>query len=163
MTVTATLVVGRDGATTKDGRSAGVASASDRTAFLARRRAADCILIGGNTARTEPYQRTPVPVVVISRSMINHLANNRRALWWNTSVEDALARAERLFGQNILVEAGPALIQELVSRGLIDRLELSVTNVAGGENSIDIAALLSHFSTTQETVVDGTRFVTALK
>lgn len=163
MSVTATLVVGKDGSTSKGGRSAGVASPADRATFLARRRLADCIIIGGNTARTEPYQRTPVPVVVISRSMINVLQNNRRALWWNTTPSEAVSRAERLFGSHILIEAGPALINELVELGLIDRLELSVTDVEGGENPIDITALLSKFSTIEESVVDGTRFFTALK
>lgn len=85
MTVTVTLVVGSDGSTTKDGSSAGVTTAADRSEFLARRRTADCILIGGNTARTEPYHRTPVPVVVISRSLINPLADNRLAHCWNLS------------------------------------------------------------------------------
>lgn len=163
MAVTATLVVGRDGSTRKNGRSAGVASSADRAAFLARRRLADCILIGGNTARNEPYQRTPAPVVVISRSMINHLAHNRRAHWWNASAEEALTRAQRLFGPNILVEAGPTIIISLADQGLIDRLELSVTDVDGGEDPIDYQALLSKFSSVNENVIDSTRFFTALK
>ena len=85
MRVTVTLVVGADGSTTKNGNSAGVSNTVDRTAFLARRRNADCIIIGGNTARTEPYHRTPVPVIVISKSLINPLADNRLAHCWNLS------------------------------------------------------------------------------
>ena len=163
MAVTATLVVGKDGSTTKNGRSAGVASPADRAAFLARRRIADCIVIGGNTARNEPYQRTPAPLVVISHSMINPLMNNRRALWWNTTPEEALLRAERLFGKNILVEAGPKLIIDMVEKRLIDRLELSVTENEGGDNPIDYQSLLSKFSHVNENVIDGTRFFTAQK
>lgn len=163
MAITATLVVGKDGSTSKGGRSAGVASSADRAAFLARRRSADCILIGGNTARNEPYQRTPVPVVVISRSMINVLSNNRRALWWNTSPEEGLQRAKRLFGENILIEAGPEIIHALIDKGLIDCLELSITDVTGGENPIDVDALLLKFSQHDEVVRDNTRFITALK
>ena len=41
MTVTVTLVVGSDGSTTKNGSSAGVTTAADRSEFLARRRTAD--------------------------------------------------------------------------------------------------------------------------
>ena len=163
MPVTATLVVGRDGSTTKGGRSSGVTSAIDRETFLARHRNADCIIIGGNTARNEPYQRTPVPVVVLSRSMVNTLAHNRQAHWWNTSISDALTRARRLFGENILVEAGPQLIRESVHQGLIDVLELSVTDIDGGENVIDYRALLAKFSQVSEKVVDGTHFFTAQK
>ena len=63
--VVATLVVGSDGSTAKDGTSRGVTSTLDRARFLERRRHVDAILIGGNTARNEPYRMTPVPVVVV--------------------------------------------------------------------------------------------------
>jgi len=161
MTVTVTLVTGADGSTSKGGTSAGVSSAADRTAFLARRRAADCILIGGNTARTEPYQRTPVPVVVISRALINPLANNRLAHCWNLSPEKALDRAIKTFGPQVHVEAGASIIQELVDAGRIDALELSITEVVGGEDKINLDLLLNYFSRKSERVIDGTRFISA--
>ncbi len=163
MTVTVTLVTGSDGSTSKGGNSAGVSSAADRTSFLARRRAADCILIGGNTARTEPYQRTPVPVVVISRSLINPLANNRLAHCWNLTPVKALDRAIKTFGPNVHVEAGASIIDELLSAGRVDALELSITEVSGGEDKVDLAKLLSHFSQQSEKIADGTRFISASK
>lgn len=163
MRVTVTLVVGADGSTSKDGNSAGVSSAVDRSAFLSRRRSADCILIGGNTARTEPYHRTPVPVVVISKSLINPLADNRLAHCWNLSPEDALDRASRTFGPNIHVEAGVGVIRQLIDAGRVDFLELSVTDVVGGEDLIDVDELLSHFSQIEEKLVSGTRFISAKK
>jgi riboflavin biosynthesis pyrimidine reductase len=163
MTVTVTLVAGSDGSTAKGGNSAGVSSAADRTSFLARRRAADCILIGGNTARTEPYQRTPVPVVVISRSLINPLANNRLAHCWNLTAVKALDRAIKTFGPNVHVEAGASIIDELLSAGRVDALELSITEVSGGEDKVDLAKLLSYFSQQSEKIVDGTRFISASK
>ena len=163
MTVTVTLVSGSDGSTSKRGNSAGVSSAADRTSFLARRRAADCILIGGNTARTEPYQRTPVPVVVISRSLINPLANNRLAHCWNLTPVKALDRAIKTFGPNVHVEAGASIIDELLSAGRVDALELSITEVLDGEDKVDLAKLLSYFSQQSEKTVDGTRFISASK
>jgi riboflavin biosynthesis pyrimidine reductase len=163
MTVTVTLVAGSDGSTSKGGNSAGVSSAADRTSFLARRRAADCILIGGNTARTEPYQRTPVPVVVISKSLINPLANNRLAHCWNLTPVKALDRAIKTFGPNVHVEAGASIIDELLSAGRVDALELSITEVSGGEDTVDLAKLLSYFSQQSEKTVDGTRFISARK
>lgn len=163
MTVTVTLVAGSDGSTSKGGNSAGVSSAADRTSFLARRRAADCILIGGNTARTEPYQRTPVPVVVISKSLINPLANNRLAHCWNLTPVKALDRAIKTFGPNVHVEAGASIIDELLSAGRVDALELSITKVLDGEDKVDLAKLLSFFSQQSEKTVDGTRFISASK
>lgn len=161
--VIATLVVGSDGSTAKDGTSRGVTSTLDRARFLERRRHVDAILIGGNTARTEPYRKTPVPVVVISTSMVNALADNRQAYWWNASASEALERARRLFGPTILVEAGPSIINELIASGDVDRLELSVTQVSGGEDRIDIQNLLSHFAHVENVTEGETIFYTATR
>lgn len=161
MPVIASLVVGSDGSTSKDGRSAGVSSPADRRAFLARRRNADALLIGGNTARNEPYQKTPVPVVVVSKSMLNPLSNNRLAHWWNCDPIEALERAQRLFGQTIVIESGAAIIAELISAHKVDRLELSVTSVSGGEDIVDFQTLLKKFTNVTERVEEDTTFYTA--
>ena len=68
MRVLANLVLGSDGSTTLDGSSKALSSASDRKRFHELRTLASAILIGGNTARTEPYASTPVPLVVVTRS-----------------------------------------------------------------------------------------------
>jgi len=163
MAVIATLVVGADGSTTKDGSSQGVTSGADRAHFLEHRRLADCILIGGNTARTEPYARTPVPVVVISRNLIKSLASNPLAHCWNLSPVAGLNKAIEIFGPRIHVEAGASIISELIAAGRIDQLELSITSATGGEMKVDIETLLGAFTTRVEKVIDGTRFISASK
>ena len=163
MAVFASLVVGADGSTAKGGNSRGITSGVDRTAFLARRRSADFLLIGGETARVEPYHRTPVPVVISSRSMINSLADNHLAHWWNLSPEDALAKGVKKFGENVLVESGPAIIDELLLNKVLDGIYLSITTVIGGENPIDIAALLGNFVEIDRQEVEGTQFIEARK
>ncbi len=146
MSVVATLVVGSDGSTSKESRSAGVSSPEDRKAFLQRRREVDVIIVGGNTARHEPYNRTPVPLVVISRSLVNPVQGNHLALLWNCSPVMAVEKARALFGEKILIEGGISMINELLEHKKIDQLELSVTSATGGENTVDINHLLSHFS-----------------
>ena len=146
MSVVATLVVGSDGSTSKESRSAGVSSPEDRKAFLQRRREVDVIIVGGNTARHEPYNRTPVPLVVISRSLVNPVQGNHLALFWNCSPVMAVEKARALFGEKILIEGGISMINELLEHKKIDQLELSVTPATGGENTVDINHLLSHFS-----------------
>jgi riboflavin biosynthesis pyrimidine reductase len=163
MAVFASLVVGSDGSTAKGGNSRGITSGVDRTAFLARRRSADFLLIGGETARVEPYHRTPVPVVISSRSMINSLADNRLAHWWNLSPTDALAKGVKKFGENVLVESGPTIIDDLLSNQALDGIYLSITSVTGGENQIDIAALLGNFVEIDRQEVEGTQFIEARK
>jgi riboflavin biosynthesis pyrimidine reductase len=139
----------------------GVSSAADRRAFLARRREADALLIGGNTARNEPYQKTPVPVVIVSKSMLNPLSNNRLAHWWNCDPVEALSRAQRLFGETIVIESGISIIEELIAAKKIDRLELSVTSVTGGEDQVDYQKLLKKFTNVTQRVEDETTFYTA--
>jgi riboflavin biosynthesis pyrimidine reductase len=161
VSVVATLVVGSDGSTSKESRSAGVSSAEDRKAFLQRRREVDVIIVGGNTARNEPYSRTPVPLVVISRSLVNPVPGNHLALFWNCSPVMAVEKARTIFGEKILIEGGVSMINELLAHQAIDQLELSVTSATGGENSVDINLLLSHFSQVEKREESGTIFYSA--
>ena len=161
MSVVATLVVGSDGSTSKESRSAGVSSPEDRKAFLQRRREVDVIIVGGNTARHEPYNRTPVPLVVISRSLVNPVQGNHLALFWNCSPVMAVEKARALFGEKILIEGGISMINELLEHKKIDQLELSVTPAYGGENTADINLLLSHFSQIERREDSGTIFYSA--
>lgn len=163
MPVIGTLVVGADGSTSKNGNSAGVTTELDRSEFLKRRRSADCIIIGGNTARTEPYQRTPVPVVVLSRTLINPLSGNRLAHCWNLSAVKAVDKALETFGPRIHIEAGGSIFEELISAGRIDELELSITSVIGGEDKLDIEKMLAHFTIRRDETIEGTRFISAVK
>ena len=161
MSVVATLVVGSDGSTSKESRSAGISSPEDRKAFLQRRREVDVIIVGGNTARLEPYNRTPVPLIVISRSLVNPVQGNHLALFWNCSPAEAVGKARNLFGEKILIEGGITMINELIAHELIDQLELSVTPATGGEDTINIKELLSHFVHVTQREESGTIFFSA--
>ena len=161
MSIVATLVVGADGSTSKESRSAGVSSTADRQIFLQRRREVDCIIIGGNTARHEPYNRTPVPLVVISRSLVNPVQGNHLALLWNCSPVQAVEKAKTQFGENILIEGGITMINDLIKNKIIDRIELSVTPATGGEDRIDCKALLANFAQRESREIDGTTFYSA--
>jgi len=161
VSIVATLVVGSDGSTSKESRSAGVSSVADRQVFLQRRREVNCIIIGGNTARHEPYNRTPVPLVVISRSLVNPVQGNHLALLWNCSPEQAVKKARIQFGDKILIEGGISMINELIDHGVIDQLELSVTPASGGDERIDWKELLARFSHCTSREVEGTTFYSA--
>ena len=163
MSVIASMVVGTDGSTSKNTKSAGVSSPADRRSFLARRRSVDCIIIGGNTARNEPYNRTPVPLIVLSRSLVNPVLGNHLALMWNASPAEAVERAARKFGSNILIEGGYSMISELLDSNLLDALELSVTTETGGEGIIDWKSLVARFDSYEITEEDGTLFYHAIK
>ena len=161
MSIVATLVVGSDGSTSKESRSAGVSSPADRQVFLQRRREVDCIIVGGNTARHEPYNRTPVPLIVISRSLVNPVQGNHLAHFWNCSPAQAVENARKQFGDKILIEGGVTMINELIDQSIIDELELSVTPASGGQDRVDWKGLLAKFAHCQSREVDGTTFYSA--
>lgn len=158
MATVATLVLGMDGSTSLGGDSEGITSPADRERFLTRRRASDCLIIGGNTARSERYQKTPVPLVILSHSLPDIISKNPLAHWWNLPPGDAVVRARTQFGVEILVEGGISIISELLDLGAIDQLELSVTPASGGENRIAINELLGHFTDINKTQIDDTTF-----
>lgn len=161
MAVIATLVVGKNGSATGNHSSREVTSPQDRARFLERRRQFDCLLIGGNTARTEPYLKTPVPVVIISHSPENFLSANPQAFWWNLNLEEALIRAKEEFGDDILIEAGPAIITEAIEKGLVDQFELSITENLGTGNHFDYERALAQATHISEEQIEDTTFITA--
>ena len=158
MSVTATIVAGHDGGTAIAGSSAGITSPTDKGLFLARRRKADCIIIGGNTARNEPYARTPVPLVVISRQ--NH-PKLPAAHVWNIEPCEGIEKARNEFGQNILIEGGAAFITYLLDRNAIDCLELSITNASGGTDIFEFEKYLKIAHDVTKNVIEDTTFYTA--
>ena len=158
MSTSASLVVGADGSTTKFGSSRGVTSQADHSDFLARRRNVDAIIIGGNTARSEPYEKTPVPLVIVSRRTTHPVPKNPQAHLWNTSPAQAINRARAEFGDRVLVEGGVSMLTELLAMNLIDDFFLTVTQVKDGEKPIDWKELLSSFAHIEKNEIDETLF-----
>jgi len=158
MTVAASLVVGLSGSTTKAHTSAGISNADDRSAFLARRRLVDVIIIGGNTARREPYATTPVALVVLSRSPENPVATNPLAHIWNCSPAQAIERARIEFGPKILIEAGVGLLTELLAQKLVDELYVTQTQARDGDNALDWMSMLAQFQVVEKSAVGETNF-----
>jgi riboflavin biosynthesis pyrimidine reductase len=91
------------------------------------------------------------------------LLTNSNAYWWNLDPKEALEKAKREFGPDVLIEAGPALLQEFLKAGLVDQLEISITQVTGGDHLIDLNDALRGFEITEDRKVEDTRFVTAKK
>jgi riboflavin biosynthesis pyrimidine reductase len=132
MPIIANLIVGANGGTTIDGRSAPLSSAQDRTRFHQLRERADLILIGGQSSRTEPYAKTPVPLVVISRrsELSGPAALNPKALLSNLDLASTLAAYQPNYS-TILIEAGAGLLEEGVRARLIDELFITKVSKSG--------------------------------
>ena len=102
-----------------------------------------------------------MPLVVVSRSLVNPVQGNHLALLWNCSPVQAVEKARAQFGPTILIEGGISLINDLIEHNILERIELSVTPATGGDNRIDWKELLTRFKNCQSREVDGTTFYSA--
>ena len=165
MSILANLVLGSDGSTTLDGSSKSLSSAEDRKRFHELRAQASVILIGGNTARTEPYAQTPVPLIVISKSgeIPDSVRKNSMAQIWDLDPISAVEKAANQFGGNLFVEGGMNLIQELLIANKIDELYLTLSKKSGGENVYDLSALTREFTVESSEKIEGETFLKLIK
>lgn len=149
LNVIANLVVVSNGATSKNGSSIGLSSPADRERFHELRKQSDAILIGGSTARREPYKKTPIPLFIITHSLVRLQPKNQLAKQLNLPPKLALAEVCNFFANKenaqILVEAGPKLLTQMIDEGLIQTLYLTINHGATGENIIDLNQLVRSF------------------
>ena len=149
LNVIANLVVSSNGATSKNGSSVGLSSPADRERFHDLRKQSDAILIGGSTARREPYKKTPIPLFIITHSLVRLQPKNQLAKQLNLPPKSALTEISNFFADKesaqILVEAGPKLLTQMIDEGLINTLYLTINNGVTGENIIDLQKLVKTF------------------
>ena len=148
---TANLIVGADGSTTLAGSSIGLSTEEDRRRFHELRSKNDLILIGGNTARREPYKRTPIPLYILTHTKVRLQPKNQLVKQFALTPAAMIEEIKSSFNPeqsatiNLLVEAGPALLKRMVEAGLIDNLYLTINLEKTGENLISITDLTNGF------------------
>lgn len=161
--VTANLIVGKDGSTSKSGSSTPLSTQEDRDRFNALRLKNDLILIGGNTARREPYKRTPIPLYILTHTKVRLQPKNQLAKQFSLSAKEMIGEIGNKFesgkeGINLLVEAGPSLLTQMISDSLIDQLYLTVNLDQTGDNQISILDLTSSFKLVESEIVGSCEF-----
>jgi riboflavin biosynthesis pyrimidine reductase len=73
-------------------------------------------------------------------------------------LEEALAKAAEIYG-DILIEAGPSLVQEAMDLGLLTELFLTISPISGGEHSINKDSLIFGAKELSRVEVDGVLFL----
>ena len=149
---TANLIVGNDGSTTANNSSIGLSTDEDRLRFKQLRSKSDLILIGGNTARREPYKRTLIPLYILTHAKVRLQPKNQLAKQFSMGIADLFSEISNNFPPteitspiNLLVEAGPVLLQEMIDLALINHLYLTKNLEKNGENKISIEKLTAPF------------------
>jgi riboflavin biosynthesis pyrimidine reductase len=144
--VQANLVIGADGSTTIHGSSKGLSSAVDRERFHKLRQSAQAILIGGNSARNEPYTKTPTRLIVVTADKnLESKLGNPLAEFWNVPPLKAISKFQSEGIRSVLVEGGVNLLGPLLAAKVIDDFFLTKTSKFDGENKIDLPDLLSGY------------------
>lgn len=161
MSVIASFVVGANGASTLGGASQPLSTAADRERFLQRHRSAAAFIIGKNSATTENYATSRVPIFVFSRSSAP--LDLPHPLMQQITVDRNLKEITELIDLripgDIVVEAGARLLTALIAVGVVERLELSITPIEGDGDFLDVKELLTPFEITTEIERDGTRLL----
>ncbi len=162
---TANLIVGKDGSTTVAGSSTPLSTDEDRRRFHQLRTDSDLILIGGNTARREPYKRTPIPLYILTHTKVRLAPKNQLAKQFTMTPTQMINEISNNFppqdskaGIRLLVEAGPKLLQQMIDQSLIDQLYLSINLEKTGDNQISIEALTSTFKLITTEVISACEF-----
>jgi riboflavin biosynthesis pyrimidine reductase len=157
--VQANLVVGADGSTTINGSSNGLSSVIDRERFHKLRQSAQAILIGGNSARNEPYAKTSIKLIVLSTDKnLENMLKNPLAEVWNETPLAALEKLSLMGVMRVLVEGGAKLLTPLLTAKAVDDFFLTKTRKIGGENKVDLSNLLSGYNLVSKEVVGEEEF-----
>ena len=159
--VLANLIIGLDGSTTLNHRSAGLSFPEDRLRFHNLRSQSDVIVIGGNSARKEPYATTPIPLIVLSHAdqIPKEIIANTQVSLWNKNITDALSDVKKIYS-HILIEAGPSLLGPALKAGLIDELHICISNISGGESQISLEEFTIGYTQIKREEVEGGVFIT---
>jgi riboflavin biosynthesis pyrimidine reductase len=129
----------------------GLSTDEDRRRFHELRSKNDLILIGGNTARREPYKRTPIPLYILTHTKVRLQPKNQLAKQFALSPIEIINELKSSFNPeqsgpiNLLVEAGPALLKQMIDEGLIDNLYLTINQEKTGDNQIVLTQLTKGF------------------
>ena len=160
MSVIATLNVGRNGATSKDGSSEAISTPADRQRFLALHRSAGTYLLGRNSYLAERYSSPNTQIFILSKSNlpIASAPENVTIIAAPSLIESA-REIYKKGTHPIVVEAGISLLIPLIESGCIEELELSISPIDGDAHFIDVQTILSHFQIIEDTHIDGTRLL----
>jgi riboflavin biosynthesis pyrimidine reductase len=160
MPIIANLILGRDGGTTVGGRSAPLSSALDRQRFHELRAMADAIVIGGQTARIEPYGKTPVPLIVVTKSaQLPALVRSNPFLQIsNQGIPETLRSASLQFN-TLLIEAGATFVADALAEKLIDDLYITQVQTPAAAPYFNYSSLGSDFTLVQSEGFGGEEFL----
>lgn len=169
------LIVDVDGGYAPPGASKELTNPRDRQLFHHLRNQCDLILIGGETARTEPYHSHTQQVAVVTRSgnlpeefytgmkpwvltdstsieSVNHKVQDRAQIHLLENITDLVALTDSLGTHSVLCEGGGDLALQLAHANLLDLIFLTRLSHQSKSTQLDIAQLIRGVPLSEEIV-----------
>lgn len=153
------MISSADGAMTVDGTSTGLGGHVDRSVFLYLRSLADGVIVGARTVRREGYSPLPAHQRLAIVSTTGDFAGRTDALRaaGNTRVVsgDPSDFVPALEGNVWILEGGPTLNAQMLERGFVDEICLTISprfigsnarRIVDGSTSFDDAWSLAHIA-----------------
>lgn len=146
------LIIGSNGATTLAGSSYGLSFPADKERMQIIRGLAGAILVGGNTYRSEPYQKLAKPVLV-SSSKADSLPKPIHGEVLQYSPIELAEYALEKYQSPILIEGGRDFLLPLLKSGKIKRMYLTISKTKGDDRFVNHAELIDGMHL-QEKILD---------
>ena len=145
--VIASLVVGRNLATSVGGTSHGLRTGVDRERFLALRNSDQigAIVVGARTAAVEPYQSAPHPLFIYHRNL-------------GVLAKEFIDAIRNEVSAPILCEGGVRLLHQLLRADYIDYFHLARVAIDGESDFFDISLLQQRMILSGSEEIEGTTF-----
>jgi dihydrofolate reductase len=161
MSVIATLNVGSNGATSKNGSSAELSSDVDRNSFLALHRSAGAYVLGRTSYLKESYSKSTAPLFILTRSPQGNLSSRGNVTEIDVSegLIDPMRSIRATAPSPIVVEAGVKLLHALIAQGCIEELHLTISPIVGDGDFLDVETLLNTFQIVSDDMKDSTRML----
>ena len=163
MSVIATINVGSNGATSKNGSSRELSTSADRNRFLALHQSAGSFIVGRRSFAAESYSASHAPIYIFTRNPLGEAPSHLKSPVIEIDTSNNLAAAMRdlitTAARPIIVEAGITLLLPLIEIGAIDELYLSLSPIEGDGDFVDIDKLCASFELVSEDVEDSTRLL----
>ncbi len=152
----ANILVASNGATTLNGKSSGLRTLEDAQRFHMIRKLAKAVLIGGNTYRSEPYGKSPIPVFVSSKTLAETSTSklNIKNATPITLLEAALSQV----GSPVIIEGGPRFLNPLITSRSINSLFISRVPKSGDGDFFDESELKRNYHLVESEIINDTVF-----
>ncbi len=154
--VLANIMVGSNQATSAGGKSSPLRTSEDGIRFHQLRALSKALIIGGNTYRREPYQKTQLPIYVASKTLPP--IHNEKLHIVPLPPKELISLAQESVGTPVLIEGGVNFLNSLIQEKGIDALFITRVPKLGDGDYWNEELLQSNFELFRTEQISASQF-----